>query len=324
MKNPQTPATHIQLSAEVPPELTGKRLDFVLAQLFPEHSRSRLKEWVEQGLVRVDGEIRRPKDKVKALETLNIDAEIQPAIDSQPEALPLDIVYEDDFILVLNKQTNLVVHPGAGNPSGTLVNALLNYLPQLINLPRAGIVHRLDKDTTGLMVVAKTLEAQTKLVSLLQARKVERVYEAVVQGLMTGGGTVNAPIGRHPRERKRMAVVEDGKPAITHYRIIKKFQAYTHLRVQLETGRTHQIRVHMAQIRHPLVGDRVYGGRLRLPPNVDEALREYIRLFPRQALHATSLGLIHPITGEEVSWNVPLPADMQELLKRLKSAEVLS
>lgn len=309
---------NIRLSAEISPELSGKRLDQALALLFQEYSRSRLKEWVEQGQVQVNGALKRPRDKVLAGDKIEINAEVLTAINWAGEEIPINIVYEDDHILVINKQAGFVVHPGAGNMAGTLVNALLHRIPTLNQLPRAGIVHRLDKDTTGLMVVAKTLAAQTKLVSKLQARKVKRIYETVVHGVMTGGGTVDAPIGRHYRERTRMAVTDTGKPAITHYRLIEKFTHYTHIRVQLETGRTHQIRVHMAHIRHPIIGDRTYGGRLRMPPNVTESFREYIKSFPRQALHATSLGLIHPVTQEEMTWDCPLPEDMQALLQRLK------
>lgn len=311
--------TNIHLLAEVPPEHSGKRLDQTLALLFTEHSRSRLKEWVEKGHIQVNGVIKRPRDKVQVGDKIEINAEVATKTDAVGEEIPLNVVFEDEHILVINKQANFVVHPGSGNSDGTLVNALLHRLPTLSQLPRAGIVHRLDKDTTGLMVVAKTLVAQTKLVSLLQERQVKRIYEAVVHGQMTGGGTVDAPIGRHPRERTRMAVTDTGKPAITHYRVIKKFMHYTHVRVQLETGRTHQIRVHMAHIRHPLVGDKAYGGRLRMPPNVSEALREYLRQFPRQALHASHLGLIHPVTQQEMGWDAPLPEDIQELLLQLRA-----
>lgn len=318
--NNTTPGQHtnIHLAAEIPPEMDGKRLDQALALLFSEHSRSRLKEWIEKGHVLVNGTQKRPRDKVFTHDKIELNAEVVAAIDWSGEEIPLNIVYEDEHILVLNKQENFVVHPGSGNQAGTLVNALLHYLPDQNLLPRAGIVHRLDKDTTGLMVVAKTLTAQTKLVSMLQAREIKRIYETVVHGVMTGGGTVNAPIGRHHRERTKMAVTDDGKPAITHYRLIQKFPQYTHVRIQLETGRTHQIRVHMAYIRHPIVGDKAYGGRLRSPPNTTEALRNYLKDFPRQALHASSLGLTHPVTGEEMLWEVPLPEDMKELLQRLK------
>jgi 23S rRNA pseudouridine1911/1915/1917 synthase len=317
MKN-TAPSSQIQLSAIVPSELNGKRLDQALALLFVEHSRSRLKDWVEKGHIVVNGVVKRPKDKVQEGDNIKVNAEVLVTKEWTGEEIPLDIVYEDEHILVINKQTSFVVHPAAGNQSGTLVNALLHRFPSLNLLPRAGIVHRLDKDTTGLMVIAKTLAAQTKLVSSLQARQVKRIYEAVVHGVMTGGGKVDAPIGRHPRERTKMAVIDSGKVAITHYRLVEKFAHHTHVRIQLETGRTHQIRVHMAYIQHPIIGDKAYGGRLRNPPNTSESLREYLRAFPRQALHATSLGLLHPITEEEVNWEVPLPEDMQQLLQRLQ------
>jgi 23S rRNA pseudouridine1911/1915/1917 synthase len=237
--------------------------------------------------------------------------------------MALEIVHEDDELLVLNKPAGLVVHPAAGHGDGTLLNALLHHHPALELLPRAGIVHRLDKETTGLMVVAKTLPAQTALVAQLQARNVHREYEAVVVGLPTGGGRVDAPIGRHPRDRQRMAVVRaespSGKPAVTHYRLIQRFRAHTHLRCLLETGRTHQIRVHMAHINHPLVGDPVYGGRFRIPAGMAAERVEALRSFPRQALHARRLALAHPRTGEEVQWEAPLPADMEALLAMLEA-----
>ena len=238
--------------------------------------------------------------------------------DWQAEEIPLDIVYEDEHILVINKPVNLVVHPAAGNRSGTLLNGLLFHCPDLINVPRAGIVHRLDKDTTGLMVVAKTLEAHADLVAQLQERTVSREYEAVVAGVMTGGGKVEAPIGRHPRQRQKMAVVEfGGKEAITHYRVVKRYPNHTHVRLKLETGRTHQIRVHMAHIGYALVGDSTYAGRMKIPKNLSKEQLDLLRNFGRQALHAAQLGLIHPATDEYMEWQVPRPADMQALLDLL-------
>lgn len=237
----------------------------------------------------------------------------------QAESIDLDIVYEDEHILVVNKPAGLVVHPAAGNYTGTLVNALLHYLPQMAELPRAGIVHRLDKDTTGLMVVAKTLAAHNRLVRQLQARSVSREYEAVAIGQFTGPGKVDAPIGRHPKQRKKMAVVpHGGKPAVTHFRVLRRFDWHAHLRLKLETGRTHQIRVHMAHIHHPLVGDPLYGGRFKKPAGIDPHLAEVLRQFPRQALHAAELGLEHPASGEYMRWTAPLPADMQMLLTELE------
>lgn len=308
----------LRLSAAIPEVYQGMRLDQALALMFSEHSRSRIKEWIDSGAVLVDAKARRPKDKILGGELVEIVVEISQVVSSNPEDIPLDIVYEDDCILVLNKPSGLVVHPAVGNRSGTLLNALIHRIPALVNIPRAGIVHRLDKETSGLMVVAKTLEAHTDLVSQLQARTVNRTYEAVVWGTLLSGGTVNAPIGRHPRDRKRMGVVESGKQAISHYRVIEKLRVHTHLRVNLETGRTHQIRVHMAHIYHPVVGDKVYGGRLRVPPKASESLLVLLRTFPRQALHAKQLGLLHPTTQESMQWEVPLPEDMVDLIEALR------
>ncbi len=311
----------IQLLVEITAEYSGRRLDQALALAFPEHSRSRLKSWIEKGNVQINGALKRPRDKVVEGDKIEIKAEIEVISSWVPEPIVLEIIYEDEEILVVNKPAGLVVHPARGNQLGTLVNALLHHCPSLNQIPRAGIVHRLDKDTTGLMVVAKSLVAQTKLVAALQARTVKRVYEAVVCGVLPSGGTVNAPIGRHPQERTRMAVLELGKPAVTHYRVLERFSAHTHLKVQLETGRTHQIRVHMAYIHHPLIGDKVYGGRLRLPPKISENLQNCLRTFPRQALHAKALGLLHPVTGEEMDWEIPVPSDMQQLLITLKNKD---
>lgn len=305
------------LEAQVPETLGGRRLDQVLAELFADFSRSRLQQWIKEGNVTIDGETLRAKDKLYGGETIILTVELVDETPFKPEPIPLDIVYEDDALLVINKPAGLVVHPAAGNWQGTLLNALLHHVPALAKVPRAGIVHRLDKDTTGLLVVAKTLEVQTALVEQLQARSFTREYDAVVNGVLTGGGTVDAPIGRHPVDRKRMAVVRNGKPAVTHYRVAERFRAHTHIKVQLETGRTHQIRVHMAHQRHPLVGDPVYGGRLRLPPASGEVLQQALRNFPRQALHASRLGLVHPQSGEYLEWTAPLPEDFLGLLKVL-------
>lgn len=307
-----------RLEAVVPETLAGRRLDQVLAELFADYSRSRLQQWVKQGNVSVDGKSLRPRDKLLGGERIELRVHLEPDTSFEPEPIALDIVYEDESILVLNKPAGLVVHPAAGNWQGTLLNALLHHHPGIAVVPRAGIVHRLDKATTGLLVVAKTIEAQTSLVEQLQARSFTREYDAVVNGVLTGGGTVNAPIGRHPVDRKRMAVVHNGKPAVTHYRLAERFRAHTHIKVQLETGRTHQIRVHMAHQRYPLVGDPVYGGRLRIPPASGETLQQMLRRFPRQALHASRLGLQHPITGEYMEWTAPLPEDMQHLLEVLR------
>jgi len=308
----------ILLSAQVSPESGGQRLDQVAAQLFPDHSRSRLQGWIKDGSLLVDGEQKRTRDTVYGGEQLTLDAEREVQGDWQPEAIALDILYEDDALLVINKPAGLVVHPAAGHQDGTLLNALLHHAPELAKVPRAGIVHRLDKDTTGLMVVAKTIEAQTDLVAQLQARSVSREYECVVVGVMTAGGKVDQPIARHGSQRQKMAVVAGGKQAISHYRVIQRFRAHTHVKVKLETGRTHQIRVHMSHIYFPLVGDPTYGGRLRIPPGASPELIRELREFPRQALHARRLELMHPIDGRPMQWQVPLPADMQQLLALLK------
>lgn len=295
----------VSLTGIIQPELAGCRLDQALAQLFPEYSRERLKTWLLNGFCKVDGALLRPKDKVVGGETVVISAELNDEITWEAEEdLPLDIIYEDDDLLVVNKAADVVVHPAAGNYAGTLVNALLNHAPELSMIPRAGIVHRLDKDTTGLLVVAKTLSAHTSLVEQMQERSITRIYEAVVHGLFLAGSTINEPIGRHPRDRKKMAVSAGGREAITHYRVIKKFAKHTHIQVELETGRTHQIRVHMAHVRHPIVGDKTYAPRLQ-------------HNFPRQALHAKCLGFMHPTTGEYMQWDTELPQDMQDLLVSL-------
>src|SRR6056297_3463420 len=291
----------------VPPELSDRRLDQAAAELMPEHSRSRLQSWIKSGALTVNGETRKPRDKVMLDDRL--------ALDAEPEA---QVSWQAEEILVINKPAGLVVHPAAGHADGTLVNALLNYAPEVENLPRAGIVHRLDKDTSGIMVVARSLVAHTSLVDQLQTRTMGRENEAVIVGTITGGATVNAPIGRHPQERKKMAVVASGKPAITHYRLAERFAAHTHVRCKLESGRTHQIRVHMAHVKHPLVGDPLYGGRLRLPKGTTEELREALSAFNRQALHARQLTLEHPETGEILTWEVSLPEDMVALIEALR------
>ena len=309
----------IQLQAQVPDNLFGKRLDQALAEMFPDYSRSRIKEWILDNKVTVDGEIsNKPREKLVGEENIEIDAQVEVQVLHQAQDIALDIVYEDNDILVINKPTNLVVHPGAGNGDGTILNALLSYVPGIENVPRAGIVHRLDKDTTGLMVVAKTIPAQTHLVEQLQAREISREYEAVVIGTMVAGGTVDEPIGRHPTKRTNMAVRESGKPAMTHYRVKEKFRAHTYLRLKLESGRTHQIRVHMSHLRYPLVGDQAYGGRPRPPKACNERMVEMLRGFNRQALHAVQLELTHPITGEWMSWQASLPQDFVELLEVLR------
>lgn len=311
-------STKIELSAQVPTELGGQRLDQIAAQLFSDYSRSRLSTWIKEGKLTVNGAVLKPKDTVFSGALLALNAEQEAQGDWVAQNIKLNVVYEDDALLVINKPAGLVVHPAAGHYEGTLLNALLYHAPELQNVPRAGIVHRLDKDTTGLMVVAKTLEAQTKLVEQLQARSVSRIYEAIVAGVVTSGGTVDAPINRHGVQRQKMAVVADGKKAVTHYRVLERFRAYTHIRVQLETGRTHQIRVHMAHINFPLLGDPVYGGRFRIPPASNPTLIQSLKEFPRQALHARFLELDHPTTGKRVRWESELPEDIVWMLSLLR------
>ena len=301
----------IQLT--IPHEYGGLRLDQALAKLLPEYSRSRLQSWIEQGLVTLNGAEAAIKQKVWGGEAAQLTPQMDPS--EQPyeaEDIPLNIVYEDESIIIINKPVGLVVHPGSGNWTGTLLNALLHHAPKLAEVPRAGIVHRLDKDTSGLLVVAKTLLAQTDLVRQLQARTVSREYLALVYGEVTRSGTVDAPIDRHPTQRTKMAVVASGKPAITHYAVQQAFPGCTLLRCKLETGRTHQIRVHMAYTHHPLVGDHLY---IRGAQKCAPYLREILGSFPRQALHAERLGLQHPQTGEWMSWQVELPQDFQQLLE---------
>jgi 23S rRNA pseudouridine1911/1915/1917 synthase len=313
-------AQQVQLTATVSESQLGQRLDQTLAELFPDYSRSRIKEWILDRRVTVNGVmVDTPKEKVLGGELVAIDAEIEEAQRWEPQNLPLDIVYEDEDIIVSNKPRDFVVHPGAGNPDGTVLNALLHHYPAIMDVPRAGIVHRLDKDTTGLMVVAKTVPAQTHLVDSLQRREITREYEAVAIGNMTAGGTVEQPISRHSTKRTHMAVHPMGKPAVTHYRIMEHFRAHTRLRLRLETGRTHQIRVHMSHISHPLVGDPLYGGRPRPPKGASEAFITTLRGFDRQALHATMLRLYHPISGIEMEFHAALPQDMVDLIAALKA-----
>ncbi len=299
------------------------RLDQCLAEVFPDYSRSKLQTWIKAGRVLVDGEIMKGREKLDGGEEIELDAEAERVIEYAPQEIPLDIIYEDDSLLIVNKPAGLVVHPAVGNWDGTLVNALLNHVPSLDTLPRAGIVHRIDKDTSGLLMVAKTLQAHNSLVEQLQERSIHREYLALVKGWMTAGGTVDEPIGRHPVDRKRNAVVRrGGKEAITHYRLEQRFKRHTLIRVKLETGRTHQIRVHMTHINYPLVGDQVYGGRFQMPADCSPALADALRNFKRQALHAAKLGLEHPETGEYCEWEQHIPEDMQNLLKLLAENEL--
>ncbi|MDH3616266.1 MAG: 23S rRNA pseudouridine(1911/1915/1917) synthase RluD [Gammaproteobacteria bacterium] len=298
----------------VPAELAGLRLDQALARMFPEYSRSRLKEWLLAGAITLDGGPKRPRDAVAGGEIVSLQPREELSVRAEPEPIALAVVYEDEHLLVVNKPAGLVVHPGAGNPAGTLMNGLLHHTPSLEQVPRAGIIHRIDKDTSGLLLVAKNLTAHTALVRLLADREISRNYLAVCNGVLTGGGTINEPIARHPVDRKRMSVQENGKPAITHYTVIERFRAFTYIKVKLETGRTHQIRVHFAHRRHALVGDPVYGGRLALPAGASEDLIQRLRRFKRQALHAARLAFAHPSTGVRVEFEAPLPADMEKLI----------
>jgi len=305
------------LQLEVTDVCAGLRLDQALAKMLPEYSRSRLQGWVTDELVKVDGAYASTRQKVWGGEKIEVLPQLHPAEQPyQAEDIALDILYEDDTLLVINKPVGLVVHPGSGNWDGTLLNALLYYAPQLAAVPRAGIVHRLDKDTSGLLVVAKTITAQTDLVRQLQARTVKREYLALVYGELRHTGKVDEPIGRHPANRIKMAVTENGKPAVTHFQVEESFTSCTLLRCRLETGRTHKIRVHLAHLKHPLVGDSVY---LKGPQKCVPELRKLLNYFPRQALHATRLALVHPVNGEVMEWHAPLPVDMSELLKQIRT-----
>ena len=286
--------------------------------MFPDYSRSRLKEWLLSGAISVDGGSRRPRDAVSGGEVIEFEPQPETEVRAAPEPITLDVAFEDEHLLVVNKPAGLVVHPGAGNPGGTLMNGLLHHAPQLEAVPRAGIIHRIDKDTTGLLLIAKTLPAHTALTRQLAERSIAREYLAVCCGVLTGGGTIDEPIARHPVDRKRMSVQQGGRPAITHFKVRERFRAHTYISVKLETGRTHQIRVHFAWRRNPLVGDPVYGGRLALPAGASEALIETLRGFRRQALHAARLAFEHPSSGETVTIEAPLPDDFEGLLAALR------
>lgn len=303
----------------VPDELAGLRLDQALAKMFPDFSRSRLKSWLVSGAVLVDGESRRPKDRVDGGEQVELNIVAELAVRSAPEPINLDVVFEDDDLLVINKQAGLVVHPGAGNPTGTLMNGLLHHSPALAELPRAGIIHRLDKDTTGLMMVGKTLPAHTALTRALAEREVSRHYVAVCRGVLTGGGKIDEPIGRHPVDRTRMTIRQDGRPAVTHFTVRERYRAHSFVDVKLDTGRTHQIRVHFAHRRHALLGDGVYGGRMGLPAGATAALIDELRGFKRQALHAAQLKLLHPVSGDELVLDAAIPEDFAHLLDVLRT-----
>ena len=315
MKSPQT------LRFEIPDHLGGLRLDQAMGQLLPDYSRSRITEWIRQGQVQIDGVLPKPRHKTHGGEAIELQIPLEPLTEVSAEPLPLDIVHEDEALIILDKPPGLVVHPAAGHWSGTLQNALLAHCPDLSRVPRSGIVHRLDKDTSGLLMVAKTLESHKQLVAQLQARSVKREYLALLMGWPVSGGTLNEPIGRHPTDRKRFAVRPDGKTAITHFRIEERFRHHTLARVKLETGRTHQIRVHLDHAGYPLVGDPVYGGRSRLPAKANPELLLALKAFRRQALHAAVLGLSHPMSGEDLEWQAPIPPDFESLLDQLREKE---
>ena len=307
----------IQQSFQIEKELAGNRLDQALHQLLPDYSRSRIQQWIQQGFVCINHARCKPRQKVFSGDLVDLDVPEQTRISDQPQPIPFEILHQDEDILVVNKPAGLVVHPAAGHYDGTLVNGLLQHDPRLEQLPRAGIVHRLDKDTTGVMVVARNLSAHNWLVEQLQARLVKREYIAITQGVVTAGRSIETGIARHPQNRKKMSVQASGKPALTHFQVVRKFGHYSLIRLQLETGRTHQIRVHMAHINYPLLGDPVYGGRGRIPAGLDPALIEVVRDFRRQALHAERLGFVHPRSREKVSFEAPLPGDFRRLLDAL-------
>jgi 23S rRNA pseudouridine1911/1915/1917 synthase len=307
------------IDLDIPPELAGFRLDSALARLLPQHSRTRIKGWIEEGAVLVGRKLPKPRDLVEAGDHVRVQMSPEaPKSEVLPEAIALRLIHEDADLLVIDKPAGLVVHPGAGNPSHTLQNALLGWDAALARLPRAGLIHRLDKDTSGLLVVARSAEAQTSLSRQLEARTMAREYLAVCVGVMTGGGTIDAPIGRNRSDRLRMAVRESGRPAVTHYRVLERYRAHTHLSVQLETGRTHQIRLHLSHQKYPIVGDPVYGGRFAQPRGAAPELVDTLRAFKRQALHAASLGFDHPRTGKRLVLNAPVPEDFRLLLQALR------
>jgi 23S rRNA pseudouridine1911/1915/1917 synthase len=314
------PAEFQVVDLTIPPELAGLRLDSALARLMPEHSRTRIKGWIAAGSVKVDRVARKPRDIVAAGSRVRVQMRVAEVAQREvlPEAIALSLIHRDSDLLVIDKPAGLVVHPGAGNPRHTLQNALLGLDPDLAALPRAGLIHRLDKDTSGLLVVARTPQAQTSLSRQLEARTMAREYVAACVGVMTGGGTVDEPIGRHRGDRLRMAVRAAGRRAVTHYRVLERFRGHTYLSVKLETGRTHQIRLHLSHIKYPIVGDPVYGGRFALPRGASPGLIDALRSFKRQALHAATLGFIHPRSGKPLRLQSPVPADFAGLLGALR------
>ncbi|MDC1386045.1 23S rRNA pseudouridine(1911/1915/1917) synthase RluD [Candidatus Thioglobus sp.] len=309
------------LTIIIPERMSGNRLDASLSEMLPDHSRSKISAWIKSGDALINQKFFKPKDKSRGNEIVYLTFNQKQTNDWIAEKIPLNVVYEDEDIIVINKQSGLVTHPGAGNWTGTLANALLYYDSDLSKLDRAGIVHRLDKNTSGLMVIARNEKSQKYLVEQLQSHLVDREYSAIVYGHMIAGGTVDEPIGRDPRDRVKQAVLTSGKEARTHYRAIDRFKSHTHVKAILETGRTHQIRVHLSYVGHSLIGDPMYGGRVRFPKKASEELKDALLNFKRQALHSKKLTLIHPISGESMSWKIPLPDDMAELLEVLKKCD---
>ena len=312
-------ATRLSLQFQLDDSFFGQRIDQVAAIVWPDFSREKLKQWMKEGHLLVNGNSVKPKYKSEGDELLTLEVELEAQTKSMPEDIPLDIVYEDDDIIVINKAVGMVVHPGAGNSSGTLVNALLHHYPKSVELTRAGLVHRIDKDTSGLLVVAKNLEAQFSLSKQLAKKSVYRIYDLVAYGAIIAGGTIDEPIKRHPVERVKMAILPGGKDAVTHYNVKERFQHFTRIQARLETGRTHQIRVHFSYIGHGLIGDPVYMNRVRVPAGASELLADTLRGFKRQALHAAKLGLVHPRTGEDMMFEAPWPEDFTHLVEVLRS-----
>ncbi|WP_312970824.1 23S rRNA pseudouridine(1911/1915/1917) synthase RluD [Acinetobacter gerneri] len=312
-------ATRLSLQFQLDDRFLGQRIDQVAAMVWKDFSREKLKQWMKEGHLLVNGNIVKPKYKCEGNELLSLDVELQVQTAAQPENIPLNIVYEDDDIMVINKPVGMVVHPGAGNPNGTLVNAILYHFPKSSELARAGLVHRIDKDTSGLLVVAKNLEAQFSLSKQLAKKSVYRIYDLIVYGNIIAGGTIDEPIKRHPVDRIKMGVLPGGRDAVTHYNVKERFQNFTRVQAQLETGRTHQIRVHFTYIGHPLLGDQVYVSRVRVPAGASETLNDQLRGFRRQALHASKLGLVHPRTGEEMMFEAPWAEDFAALVEVLRS-----
>lgn len=312
----------IELNFDVPDEHAGKRLDQAVSGICPDYSRAQWQQWIKSGGVTVNGSIvDKTRHKVIAGDYITVNTILAEQGSWEAQPIPLDIIYEDEQLIIVNKPAGLVVHPGAGNPDKTLVNALRHYDESLVHIPRAGIIHRLDKETSGLLIVARTLESHHALTQALSQREIKREYQAIIHGTLISGGTINAPIDRHPTHRIKMAIQNSGRNAVTHYRLIEKFPHFTHIKCELESGRTHQIRVHMKHISHPLVGDPLYGYGSNIPGKLGPTLRDIARQFPRQALHAWRLTLTHPTTGDTLTAESPLPNDMAQLLTNIRSTD---